>query len=84
MKTTINFWRDQRIKLGLSLTQMAARVDSSAQTVLNWENDETLPSKSSAELAAGYEVSESRIDREFMAMRKRIALKKTQDVVASK
>lgn len=68
----MNFFEEQRVKLTLNTTQMAARVGVTHQTVRLWEADRVVPRVQIATLAIGYEVAESRMEREVMAMRRRI------------
>jgi transcriptional regulator with XRE-family HTH domain len=70
-----NFFEQQRNKLGLSGRAMAARLGIANQTVNNWENDKVVPAEPIAALAKSYEVSESRMEREVMAQRRRIEAK---------
>jgi DNA-binding XRE family transcriptional regulator len=72
----MNFFGEQRKRLDLNTTQMAARVGVTHQTVLLWESDRVEPRVPIATLAAGYEVSESRMEREVMALRRRIEARK--------
>jgi len=83
MKDTTNFFRDQRVKLNLNLTQMAARCGATAQTVLNWESDVSVPSPTVETLAKAYEVSESRMERELMAQRRRIERRREANMAAA-
>ncbi len=75
-ESTVNFFRDRRLALGLSLTQMGARAATTAQTVFNWEAGDTVPSATIATLATAYEVAESRMEKEVMAQRRRIEAKR--------
>jgi DNA-binding XRE family transcriptional regulator len=68
----MNFFEEQRGKLDLNRTQIAARVGATAETVRLWEIERNVPSTPIATLAAGYEVTEQRMEREVMALRRRI------------
>jgi transcriptional regulator with XRE-family HTH domain len=76
-----HFFEQQRLKLNLSQRGMAARLSISNETVRNWEADAAVPTPPIAELATAYEVTEQRMEREVMALRRRIEAKQA---VASK
>ena len=67
----MNFFEEQRERLGLTRTQMGAKVGASAETVRQWESDTQVPRNPIADLASGYEVSEKVMEREVMALRRR-------------
>lgn len=71
-----NFFEEQRNRLGLTRTEIAARLHTTAESVRLWEIDRVVPSPPIAELATGYEVSEARMERQVMAVRRRIEARK--------
>ena len=71
-----NFFEEQREKLGLTATQMAARVPVSSDSVRDWEADGAVPRPPIAALAKAYQVSEQRMEKEVMALRRRLEAKR--------
>lgn len=66
------FFEARRTKLKLNPTQMAARLGTTAQAIVWWEQDKRVPSLPITALAIAYEVSESQMEKEVMAIRRRI------------
>lgn len=80
-----NFFETHRTDvLKLSQRGMATKLGVANTTVGTWEADELIPTLSVEKLAIGYEVSESRMEKELMAMRRRIEARKEKAALASK
>lgn len=67
-----HFFEEQRERLGLTKTEVAARLRTTAETIRQWEADMVVPSRPITSLALAYEVPESRMEKEVMALRRRI------------
>ena len=72
----MNFFEQQRIRLDLNPTQMAARLGITSVTVRSWEMDTNIPRLPIARLATDYEVTEKVMEREVMALRRRVEAKR--------
>lgn len=68
----INFFEAQRNALNISQRQMAKRLDVSNTLISALEQDRRVPRVTVAKLAKAYEVTETRMERELMALRRRI------------
>jgi transcriptional regulator with XRE-family HTH domain len=73
----MNFFESRREELKLSQRALADVLGVSNTAVSNWEHDEVVPALEISALAAGYKVSESRIERELIALRRRIEERKS-------
>lgn len=67
-----NFFARQRVKLDIPRTHLARRMNKTASAVLHWERDYVVPLVPVDVLAAAYEVSETRMSEELIALRRRI------------
>lgn len=80
-----NFFETQRTDvLKFSQRAMAMKLGVANTTVATWEADEAVPGLPVAKLAAEYQVSESRMERELMAMRRRIEARKEKSALSSR
>jgi transcriptional regulator with XRE-family HTH domain len=71
-----NFFERQRKALGVkSQRAMAARIGCSNEAVRQWESDGAVPSTPIKQLAASYQVTENTMEREVMALRRRMEAK---------
>lgn len=77
----MNFFEERRTTLGLSRTQIAAIVRTTAEPVRQWEADTSVPRPSIELLATAYRVSEARMEKEVMALRRRIEARRAELVV---
>lgn len=68
----MEFLEHRRTRLGLSRTQIAARISTTAEAVRRWEIELVVPSIPISSLASAYEVSEDKMADEVMALRRRI------------
>lgn len=73
-----NFFEEQREKLDRTRTEQGAKVSASAESVRQWEADMSVPRVPIATLAVGYDVAESRMEKEVMALRRRIEARKAK------
>lgn len=79
MEDTPNFFRARRNELAVKHRQKISQFDMAVRfkgltpsSIGSWERDEVVPAVPISKLAQGYEVSESVMEREVMALRRRI------------
>lgn len=75
------FFRSRRVELGATQLAIARDLGLTEKSVANWERETVIPSSPIADLARVYKVSESRMEREVMALRRRI---EARELAASK
>jgi DNA-binding XRE family transcriptional regulator len=76
-----NFFKTRRDELKTTQRAIAIAADVTEKTVANWENDAAVPSTPIATLAAVYDVTETKMEREVMALRRRIEAQRFPDSV---
>lgn len=67
-----NWFKRRREELGMTQREMADACGVTEKSVANVENDRVVPSSPIASLAAAYSVAEKVMEREVMALRRRI------------
>lgn len=74
----MNFFQQRREFIGLSQRKMATRIGVSNEAVRQWEDDSSVPQTPIAVLATAYQVSETKMEREVMALRRRLEATKAE------
>lgn len=67
-----NFFERRRTQLGRSRTEIAAQLKLTAEAIRLWEKEVQGPKAHISALAVAYDVSEKVMEREVMALRRRI------------
>jgi DNA-binding XRE family transcriptional regulator len=67
-----NFFEARRKRLEKTQREIALAAGVTEKSVGNWENDRVIPSVPIATLAKVYDVDEKQMEREVMALRRRI------------
>lgn len=76
-----NFFKARRDELKVTQRSLALALEVTENTIANWEDDSVVPGSPIAALAVAYDVPESRMAREVMAVRLRI---EAREAVASR